>query len=73
MSSILGSHFYLLTSAAQPQEQPIFVKIGHSNPVAGLKDVVLGSLGLAGVIALLAVLSGCLLAGVLFWIRARST
>ena len=72
MNLVPGFQFDLPALAAQPQ-QPIFIKItGHPNEVTSLKDVVLGSLGLAGVIALLAILTGCALAGVLCWIRSRS-
>jgi hypothetical protein len=54
------------------QQQPFFIKITpHSHDIAALRDVILGSLGLAGVIVLLALLSGCVFAGVLFWIRSR--
>ena len=38
----------------------------------GLADVLLGSLGITGVLTLLAVLLGVVMAGVLFWIRSRN-
>jgi hypothetical protein len=53
-------------------QEPFFIKIApQPNDMAALRDVILGSLGLAGVITLLAVLSGCVFAGVLFWVRSR--
>ena len=54
-------------------QEPFFVKIAPhaNNDMAALRDVIVGSLGLAGVIVLLALLSGCVFAGVLFWIRSR--
>jgi hypothetical protein len=53
-------------------QQPIIVHIVEPKP-SGLMDVVLGSIGLTGLIVLAAVISGFFLAGVLFWIRSRST
>jgi hypothetical protein len=54
-------------------QEPFFVKIAPraNNDMAALRDVIIGSLGLTGVIVLLALLSGCVFAGVLFWIRSR--
>ena len=62
----------LLTSAQAP---PIIVKLIEpppKDPTDALADLLLGSLGIAGVLALLAVLLGVLMAGVLFWIRSRN-
>jgi hypothetical protein len=53
--------------------QPIIVHIVEPPKPSGLRDVVLGSIGLTGIIVLVAVISGFFLAGVLFWIRSRST
>jgi len=59
-----------LTALFQP---PVTVRIiqPDTDPT-GLADVLLGSLGLTGVLALIAVLAGVLLAAVLFLIRSRS-
>jgi hypothetical protein len=57
------------------QAKPIIVKIIPTEPkseLAGLSDVLLGSLGLTGVIAIAAVLLGLVMAGILFWVRSRS-
>jgi hypothetical protein len=57
------------------QSKPIIVKIipaEQKSELSGLADVLLGSLGLTGVIALAAVLMGALMAGVMFWVRSRS-
>jgi hypothetical protein len=53
---------------------PVIVKIIQppKDPTGGLGDVLLGSLGLSGVITLLAVLCGAAVAAILFWIRSRS-
>ena len=53
-------------------QQPIIARIIEPPKQSGLVDVVLGSLGLTGVIVLIAVIAGCILAGLLFWIRSRS-
>jgi hypothetical protein len=56
------------------QSNPIIVKITEpaaKSELSGLADVLLGSLGLTGVIALAAVLLGAALAGVMFWVRSR--
>jgi hypothetical protein len=52
---------------------PIIVKIIQPpSEVSGLADVLIGSLGLSGVIALGSILVGLLFAAVLFWFRSRS-
>jgi hypothetical protein len=58
-------------SGAQ-QSPPIIVKLvePYKDPT-GIADVVIGSLGLAGAMALLAVVCGLLTAGVLFFLRSR--
>lgn len=56
------------------QSNPIIVKIvepAAKSELSGLADVLLGSLGLTGVIALAAVLLGAVMAGVMFWVRSR--
>jgi hypothetical protein len=65
MFSLLGS--------AQPSG-PIIVKIveqPNSDPT-GLADVLISSLGLIGVLVLIAVLFGVVTAGLMFWFRSRS-
>ena len=71
-SSVLASAFFLLTPVQQPP--PIIVKLIEppKDPTEGLADVLLGSLGIAGVLTLVAVLLGVVMAGVLFWIRSRN-
>jgi len=51
---------------------PIIVKIVETpRDPTGLADVLVGSIGLTGAIVLLAIITGTLLAGVLFWVRSR--
>ena len=60
-----------LTGFFQP---PVTVRIIEPNTdPTGLGDVLLRSLGLTGVLALLALVAGIVFAAVLFWIRSRST
>jgi hypothetical protein len=64
----------LLTLAFQAQPaKPIIVKIiqPEKSELAGLADVLLGSLGLTGLIVLSAVVLGCVFGSVLFWVRSR--
>jgi hypothetical protein len=59
-----------------PPSSPIIVKIippEQKSELSGLADVLLGSLGLTGVIVLAAVILGALMAGVMFWVRSRSS
>ena len=54
-------------------QAPITVRIIEPNrDPTGLADVLIGSLGLTGVLALIAVVAGVLFAAVLFLIRSRS-
>jgi hypothetical protein len=65
----------LALAQGQPNK-PIIVRIPQEAPkseLSGLADVLLGSLGLTGVIVLAAVLLGALLAGVMYWVRSRSS
>ena len=56
----------------QPQ-QPIIVKIVEPpGDPTGLAAVLIGALGLTGVIVVIAVVLGVVMAGLLFWIRSRS-
>ena len=57
------------------QAKPIIVTIQQTPPksdLAGLADVLLGSLGLTGAIVIAAVVMGALMAGVMYWVRSRS-
>jgi hypothetical protein len=55
-------------------QDPVVVKIldPPNKDLVGLADVLFGSLGLTGVLVLMAVAAALVFAGVLFWIRARS-
>jgi hypothetical protein len=72
---LLTFDFSLLTSLISPTphpSSPIIVKlVDPPSELATLSDVLLGSLGLSGVLALLAILLGVALGGVMFWIRRR--
>jgi hypothetical protein len=64
--------FLLLTSAASQPSSPIIVKLVEPpSELATLSDVLLGSLGLSAVLALMAILLGLALGGVMFWLRRR--
>jgi hypothetical protein len=54
------------------QNQPVIVKIvePHTDPT-GLADVLIGSLGLTGVLVLIAVIAAAIFGAVLFWMRSR--
>jgi len=55
------------------QQKPIIVKLLETpHDPTGLADVLVGSLGLTGAIVLLAVVTGTIFAGILFWYRSRS-
>jgi hypothetical protein len=55
------------------QQKPIIVKLMETpHDPTGLADVLIGSLGLTGAIVLLAIVSGALFAGILFWMRSRN-
>ena len=57
----------------QQDKSPIIVKLIDPPPeISGLADVLIGSLGLTGFIVLLALVTGTIFAGVLFWYRSRS-
>jgi hypothetical protein len=53
---------------------PIIVKITEppKSELSTLSDVLLGSLGLSGALALLAILLGLVVGGLMFWIKRRS-
>ena len=55
------------------QQKPIVVKLMETpHDPTGLADVLIGSLGLTGAIVLLALVTGAIFAGILFWYRSRS-
>ncbi len=57
----------------QAPPEPVIVKIIEPNKdLAGLEDVLFGSLGLTGVLVLLSIVAAVLFAGLLFWFRSRS-
>ena len=63
------SHF----SVDSFQKPPIIVKlVDLPKDPTGLADVLVGALGLTGVIVLIAVILGAVLAGVMFWKRSRT-
>ena len=73
-SRLMASGSWLMASL-QPSK-PIIVKIippEQKSELSGLADVLIGSLGLTAVITLAAILLGALLAGVMFWVRSRSS
>jgi hypothetical protein len=52
--------------------QPVIVKlIEPPGELNSLADVLLGSLGLAGVLTMAAVLCAAVIGGTLFWLRSR--
>jgi len=68
-------HAVLALVQSKPSS-PIIVKIVQPNAksdLEGLSDVLLGSIGLTGLITLAALVLGAVLAGVMFWVRSRST
>jgi hypothetical protein len=60
-----------LTALLQP---PVTVRIiePETDPTGGLAGVLLTSLGLTGVLVVLALVAGAVFAGILFYVRARS-
>jgi hypothetical protein len=54
------------------QPEPIMIDIVEppESPVAGLADVLIGALGVTGVILVIAILVGAVLAGLMFWLRS---
>jgi len=58
------------------QDQPVIVSIGSApdrdaSGVRELTRVIIGSLGLTGAFALLALVAGAIIGGVLYWVRSR--
>jgi len=61
-----------LSRLASTQSQPIIVKLVEpKTDPTGLSDIIIGSLGLAGALGLIAVVLGAIIAGVLFYARSR--
>jgi len=52
-------------------QSQIVVKLVDPNKNDGLADVLLKSLGLTGVMVLVAIVAGLIMAGVLFYLRSR--
>jgi uncharacterized protein involved in exopolysaccharide biosynthesis len=61
-----------VTALFQP---PVTVRIIEPpvDPTNGLGDVLLASLGLTGVLVLIALAAGAVFAGILFYVRSRSS
>ena len=55
----------------KPQD-PIIVKLVEPSELSGLAEVLIGAIGLTGAVALLAIVAGVAMAGLLFWWRSRS-
>jgi len=53
-----------IVNITEPPEDP--------NGFGALADVLLGSLGLTGVIALFAIVAGAIVGVLMFWVRSRS-
>ena len=58
------------------QDQPVIVSIGSApnkdaSEVRELMNVIIGSLGLTGAFAVVAIVVGAIIGGVLFWVRSR--
>jgi hypothetical protein len=66
-------HLVTLLLQGQPGG-PIIVKITEppKSELSTLSQVLLGSLGLSGALALLAILLGLIAGGLMFWIKRRS-
>ena len=73
MCLLLGSSFSLLCSA-QKLPDPIIVTIKEpeNSELNGLSDLLIGSLGVAGVLILGALVAAAVFAGLLFWFRSRA-
>ena len=69
MTAQLSGALFRLASS---QSQPIIVKlIEPKTDPTGLSDIIIGALGLAGALALVAVALGAVIAAVLFYARSR--
>jgi hypothetical protein len=56
------------------QQTPVVIDIRQppESELSQLSDVLIGTLGIAGVLMLVAVLFGAAIAGVMFWLRSRA-
>jgi len=56
------------------QQAPVLIDIRRppESELAQLADVLIGTLGIAGVLVVTAVIFGAAIAGVMFWVRSRS-
>ena len=65
---------FRLVAQGQPGE-PIIVNITEppENELSALRDVLIGSLGLSGALAVMAILLGIGVGGLMFWIKRRRT
>ena len=53
------------------QQTPIIVRIAPDRDPTGLADVLLKTLGLTGLLVVIALLAGAAFAGILFFLRSR--
>ncbi len=69
MTGLLPGAVFRLASS---QSQPIIVKLVEpKTDPTGLAGIIIGALGLAGALGLIAVVLGAVIAGVLFFVRSR--
>ncbi len=56
------------------QQNPVIIDIRpqEESELSQLSDVLIGTLGIAGVLMLLALVFGAAIAGVMFWLRSRN-
>ncbi len=56
------------------QQNPVLIDIRpqEESELSQLSDVLIGTLGIAGVLMLIALVLGAAIAGVMFWFRSRS-
>ncbi len=56
------------------QQAPVLIDIRKApeSEFSQLADVLIGTLGIAGVLVVTAVIFGAVIAGVMFWVRSRS-
>lgn len=59
----------------QPQPEPIIIDITQpaQSELTGLFDVLIGALGVAGVVTLVAVILGTILGMLMYWRRSRES
>ena len=56
------------------QQAPVLIDIRKppESELSQLADVLIGTFGIAGMLALVALVFGAMIAGVMFWVRSRS-